>query len=101
MASAIHGGCGLSSLIVIPGYTVGVKTAVSIPDDLFESADRLARRRRMSRSALYAEALKRLIDSDDTEAAITARLDAIYSSADSQLDAALAVAQAEALRERW
>lgn len=70
--------------MVIPSCTALVKTAVSIPDDLFERADRLARRRRMSRSALYAEALKMLIDADDTDAAVTARLDAVYSSAESQ-----------------
>ncbi len=87
--------------MVIPSYTPCVKTAVSIPDDLFESADRLARRRRVSRSALYAEALKLLIDTDDTDSAITARLDAVYSSTDSPLDTGLAVGQAEALRECW
>lgn len=35
-----------------------MKTAVSIPDDLFEKADQLARRVRVSRSHLYSEALR-------------------------------------------
>jgi metal-responsive CopG/Arc/MetJ family transcriptional regulator len=35
-----------------------MKTAVSIPDPLFRKAEREAKRRGMSRSALYAEALK-------------------------------------------
>lgn len=39
------------------GYTPGMKTAVSIPDDVFEQADVLARRLNTSRSALYARAL--------------------------------------------
>lgn len=56
-----------------------MKTAVSIPDSLFEAADRLARRRRVSRSALYAEALRLLLaGEDDADAAITAQLDAIH-----------------------
>ena len=39
---------------VIPGYTRPVKIAVSIPDPLFEAAEALARRERISRSQLYA-----------------------------------------------
>jgi len=39
------------------GYTPGMKTAVSIPDDLFQRAELLARRTATSRSALYARAL--------------------------------------------
>lgn len=39
------------------GYTNGMKTAVSIPDDVFRGAERLARRTRKSRSQLYSEAL--------------------------------------------
>ena len=35
-----------------------MKTAVSIPDELYEGADRLARRTRKSRSRLFSEALK-------------------------------------------
>jgi hypothetical protein len=39
------------------GYTIGMKTAVSLPDDVFREAERQARRTRKSRSQLYAEAL--------------------------------------------
>jgi len=34
-----------------------MKTAVSIPDDVFQKAERLARRTRRSRSRLYSDAL--------------------------------------------
>ena len=34
-----------------------MKTAVSIPDDIFERAERLARRKHRSRSEVYAAAL--------------------------------------------
>lgn len=39
------------------GYTPGMKTAVSIPDAIFEEAERLARRVKRSRSELYSRAL--------------------------------------------
>ena len=39
------------------GYTIGMKTAVSLPDDLFRAAERHAERSGKSRSQLYAEAL--------------------------------------------
>jgi len=40
-----------------PGYTDGMKTAISSPDDLFRAAERHAKRAQKSRSQLYAEAL--------------------------------------------
>jgi len=40
------------------GYTLGMKTAVSIPDDVFEGVERLARRTKRSRSRLFSDALK-------------------------------------------
>jgi hypothetical protein len=39
------------------GYTPGMKTAVSIPDDIFKKAERLARRMNKSRSQLFSNAL--------------------------------------------
>ena len=38
-----------------------MKTAVSIPDEIFERAERLARRARQSRSQVYAAALDEYI----------------------------------------
>ena len=35
-----------------------MKTAISIPDDVYQGAERLARRTKKSRSRLYGEALK-------------------------------------------
>ena len=77
-----------------------MKTAVSIPDPIFEAADRLASRRKISRSELYAEALSRVLDAEDADD-ITARLDAVYSDIDSSLDSDLASAQADAVKEVW
>ena len=43
------------------GYTPGMKTAVSVPDDVFQSAERLARRERRSRSEVYSAALREYV----------------------------------------
>ncbi|MDE0653812.1 MAG: ChpI protein [bacterium] len=77
-----------------------MKVAVSIPDPLFRRAERLARRRKVSRSQLYAVALERLVDLED-DSEVTRRLDAVYGTQDSHPDAGLLAAQAEAVRERW
>ncbi len=47
----------ISSHVERLGYTIGMKTAVSLPDRVFREAERHARRTRKSRSQLYAEAL--------------------------------------------
>lgn len=39
------------------GYTIGMKTAVSLPDRVYREAEGHAKRTRKSRSQLYAEAL--------------------------------------------
>lgn len=56
-----------------------VKTAVSIPDDVFEAAERLANERNVSRSELYTTALRLLVQSDDL---ITEQLDQVYGGTD-------------------
>lgn len=40
------------------GYTNGMKTAVSIPDDVFEKVETLARRAGKSRSEVFSAALR-------------------------------------------
>lgn len=82
---------------VIPGYTAGnVKVAVSIPDAVFEAAERLAERRRCSRSSLYTEALEGLLEIADRDE-ITARLDAVYRSDPSEIGPLMLEAQQRAL----
>ena len=40
---------------------MGMKTAVSIPDDIFEKAEDLARRMKKSRSKLFSNALEEYV----------------------------------------
>lgn len=43
------------------GYTFGMKTAVSIPDEIFQNAEQLARRMKKSRSEVYSRALSEYV----------------------------------------
>jgi hypothetical protein len=43
------------------GYTLSMKTAVSIPDHVFEEAERLAVELQTSRSQLYSRALQEFV----------------------------------------
>ena len=91
-------------LAVIPGYTNGMKTAISLPDDVFAKAEHLARTKGMSRSELYATALKDYIQRQDranlTEE-INRAIDEIGLDA-FRVDPALAAHQAKLLpREEW
>ena len=79
-----------------------MKTAISIPDTLFDSAEALASRLGVSRSQLYATALARLL-AEHEHGQVTARLDAIYgdtAAEPSRLEAGYAALQARALRRR-
>jgi len=69
-----------------------VKTVISIPDPLFRSAERLAKRLRISRSRLYAQAIERYV-ADSQENGVTARLNEVYAESSSGLDPALAALQ--------
>jgi metal-responsive CopG/Arc/MetJ family transcriptional regulator len=75
-----------------------VKTAISIPDPLFESAETLARRLRISRSQLYAEALRALVERHEEER-MRAVLDDLYGAEPSDLPEGAMEAQASILSE--
>ena len=62
-----------------------MKTAISIPDDIFENAERLARRLQTSRSQLYARALAEFVarhDSDQVTAAMNKVVDEVGTNID-------------------
>ena len=68
------------------GYTSGMKTAVSIPDDVFEDAERLASRLRTSRSQLYARALAEFVARHDDDR-VTSLMDQAVREAGGEADA--------------
>ena len=71
-----------------------MKTAISIPDRVFRSAEQLAARLGVSRSQLYSKALAALVDKHQ-EDMITSRLNEIYGPGreSSSLDAGFASLQ--------
>lgn len=78
-----------------------MKVAVSIPDPLFKSAERLAKKLKKPRSRLYAEALACYVRTQDPQT-ITDKLNEVYSKIDSGVDPAFEKAQAETLAdETW
>lgn len=81
---------------VISKYDHGMKTAISLPDELFESADALAERLGLSRSALYATAVAEYLAKHRGED-VTARLNEVFSAEPSGIDPALKAAQARSV----
>lgn len=78
-----------------------MKTAISLPDDLFTSGDSLAKRLGVSRSELYARALAEFV-AKHRAGQLTQHLNAIYAEEESRLDPALVAAQTRTLaRESW
>jgi metal-responsive CopG/Arc/MetJ family transcriptional regulator len=66
-----------------------MKTAISIPDDLFAQAEALAHRLNTSRSRLYAEALREYLAGHDPDR-VTETLNRVYEREESALDPAVA-----------
>ena len=82
-------------------YTEAVKTAVSLPDDLFRLAEATARRLHVSRSELYAKAISDYLKRQQGTA-ITERLNEVYSRNPAKLDSGLHRAQLKSLeKDAW
>ena len=74
-----------------------MKTAISLPDELFESADALARRLGISRSELYATAVAEFL-AKHQDAKVTERLDQVYAQQSGRVERPVRRAQARSLR---
>jgi metal-responsive CopG/Arc/MetJ family transcriptional regulator len=78
-----------------------MKTAISIPDDVFARVDEFAKRRKMSRSALFTVAVDQYVQQHRADD-VTHRLNEIYAREDSTLDPVFERLQRHALpREDW
>ena len=73
-----------------------MKTAVSIPDDIFERAERLARRDRRSRSEVYAAALDEYVARHAPDE-ITETMNRVCEAVGGEEDAFLAAASRRVL----
>jgi predicted transcriptional regulator len=75
-----------------------VKTAVSLPDDLFRQAELIAKRLRVSRSQLYAQALADFLSRSHAES-VTDQLNVVYSAIRAEVDPGLQRAQVKLLEQ--
>ena len=78
-----------------------MKTAISIPDPVFRSAEQLAKRLKVSRSQLYATAVADYIGRSHHND-VTKKLDEVHGAGSEGLDPVLAHIQSRSVRrERW
>jgi len=78
-----------------------MKTAISIPDDVFAEAERLARRQKKSRSQLYAEAVEEYVARHDPDA-VTDAMDRVCEDVGPDPDPAVSAAARRVLeRSEW
>jgi hypothetical protein len=78
-----------------------MKTAISIPNDVFEAAEKLARRLGVSRSQLYTSAVSEFLRRHFTDG-VTEKLNEIYGEEPSELDSVTRALQYANLgQEEW
>jgi metal-responsive CopG/Arc/MetJ family transcriptional regulator len=78
-----------------------MKTAISIPNEVFEEAERLAKRLRKSRSQLYSEALREYLARHDSESA-TERMNRVCEATEDRVDPWVEAAGRQVLeRSEW
>ena len=78
-----------------------MKTAISVPNDVFELSERLAKKLKVSRSKIFAMGVKKLAEDHDEEDLI-ARINAVCEKVDTSLDPAVRFYQSRAIkRKKW
>lgn len=83
------------------GYTFGMKTAVSIPDDVFQKAERFAKRANRSRSEVFAAALREYVSRHSPDE-ITDAMNRVCSEVGEQHDEFVSAAGHRLLRKtKW
>jgi metal-responsive CopG/Arc/MetJ family transcriptional regulator len=77
-----------------------MKTAISLPDPLFQRGEEFAAQQALNRSELYARALEEFLQRHAADS-ITAQLDALYADEESSLPTELEALSDEILRENF
>jgi len=90
---------------LIFGYTAVIltfmKTAISVPNDIFQLSEKLAKKLKVSRSAIFAMGVKKLAEEHDEEE-IIAQINRVCEKVDTSLDPAVRQYQNRILqREKW
>jgi predicted DNA-binding protein len=82
-------------------YTRVMKTAISIPDNTFQLAEKLAQRLGKTRSQLYTQALNSYME-QNKETGVQELLDKVYAGEDSQLAPSIKRLQSKTIsKEQW
>jgi metal-responsive CopG/Arc/MetJ family transcriptional regulator len=78
-----------------------MKTAISIPDHLFDEAEKVAQRLGMSRSELYTNAVSEYLREHKGEK-VTEKLNEVYQQESSELDSVSHALQfASLIKDEW
>jgi metal-responsive CopG/Arc/MetJ family transcriptional regulator len=78
-----------------------MKTAISIPNEIFKTADSFARRKKLSRSAVFTIAVTEFLSHHQQED-VTAQLNRVYGKQESSLDPVLQGLQfASISKDKW
>jgi len=78
-----------------------MKTAISVPNDVFELSERLAKKLKVSRSKIFAMGVKKLGEEYDSED-IVARINAVCEKVDTSVDPVVRKYQSRILqKEEW
>ncbi len=75
-----------------------MKTAISIPDELYAEAEQLARRLKQPRSRIYAEALREYLARHNDDA-ITEALNRVYDQVGTEVDPFIDTASKRLLKQ--
>ncbi|WP_017851782.1 hypothetical protein [Leptospira interrogans] len=75
-----------------------MKTAISIPDELFKTAEKTAKKLGIPRSQLFAKALEEFIQSHSKES-VTEKLNKVYSSKSKEIKNNITDLSVESLRK--
>ena len=78
-----------------------MKTAISIKDNVFQKAEKFAKKAKISRSQLYSDALEEYLVKRD-EQAIIDEINAVCEEVDTSLDPAIRFYQSRVIKgEKW
>lgn len=78
-----------------------MKTAISIPNNLFKNAEKAAKKIGITRSSLFSRAIEEYLE-NHSQTHITKKLNSIYSQEDSKLDSNIIKMQAKTIqKENW
>ena len=78
-----------------------MKTAISVPDDVFELSERLAKKLKVSRSQVYAMGIRKLAEENDKKA-LVAKINKVCEEVDTSLSPFWKEMQSRALpKDEW